>query len=255
MTRRTSPKPLIVGNWKMNGLGKDIGPIKRLGQKLAARRGRLKADILLCPPATLIAPMLAATQKTPIKIGGQDCHIHAKGAHTGDISAPMLKDAGAVAVLVGHSERRAAHGETDKQICAKAQAAHKAGLRAIICIGETLKARKSGKAASVISHQLRYSLPNRLTVQNTVIAYEPIWAIGTGLTPTWEQIAHIHTHIRKNLLRRYGAKAKAIPILYGGSVNPANAADILAIDNVNGVLVGGASLKAANFGKIIDSAL
>lgn len=235
------PRKLAAGNWKMNGTATDLDQIT----SLATTHGATNVDILICPPATLIAAM--AQIAGPIAVGGQDCHTDASGAHTGDIAAPILAAAGATACIVGHSERRTDHGETDAQIAAKASAAITAGLRAVICIGETLAERDAGTTLSVIDTQLAGSLPPEATAQNTVIAYEPVWAIGTGKVPTLDQIAEVHSHIRAKLTD------KDIPLLYGGSVKASNATEIFATANVDGALVGGASLKADDFSPIITA--
>ncbi|MFW2437134.1 MAG: triose-phosphate isomerase [Parvibaculales bacterium] len=245
-----SPRPLIAGNWKMNGTPADLKQIRALITKLSGKT-RYACDTMICPPATLLAPManLRARMKarTRLALGGQDCHPHASGAHTGDISAEMLKQAKASAVIIGHSERRSDHGETDKLVKAKVEAAHKAGLTAIMCVGESLKERKSGDTLKVVGKQLRGSLPDGCTSVNTVIAYEPVWAIGSGLTPTAEQVAQVHLALRKALVRRFGEQGAAMRILYGGSVKPSNAQELMAVPHVNGALVGGASLKAGDF--------
>ena len=240
-------RKLAAGNWKMNGTGASLGEIAAL----KAAHPAPGVDILLCPPATLVARFAAAAQGAPIATGGQDCHAKAAGAHTGDISADMLVDAGASAVIVGHSERRADHGETDAMVCAKAEAAQGAGLLAVICLGESLAQREAGSTLEVIGSQLAGSLPEACTGANTVIAYEPIWAIGTGKIPTIAQIAEVHDFIREKLEARFGAEGSAMRVLYGGSVKPSNATEIFAVDNVDGALVGGASLKAADFSPII----
>jgi triosephosphate isomerase len=214
---------------------------------------KLKCDVLVCPPATLLRRVKAVLKGTKIRVGGQDCHGAASGAHTGDISAEMLKDAGATAVLAGHSERRTNHKETDAQVAAKAKAAHRADLVAIICIGETLDERKGGKTLGVLTTQLKGSVPEGSNSTNTVIAYEPVWAIGTGLTPTVAEVAEAHTHIRAELAAVMGAEGAKTRILYGGSVKPSNADELMAAANVNGALVGGASLKAADFIGIIKT--
>ncbi|WP_296478972.1 triose-phosphate isomerase [Roseinatronobacter sp.] len=232
---------LAAGNWKMNGLRANLDEARAL----AAAFPDPKCGILLCPPATLLATMRDALSGTAVMVGGQDCHAQSSGAHTGDISAGMLADAGARQVILGHSERRADHAETSAQVAAKASAAHAAGLVAIICIGETEAERDAGKTLDVVLSQLADSLPEGATSANTVIAYEPVWAIGTGRTPTIEQIAEVHDALRAAL------PDAGISLLYGGSVKPANAAEIFAITNVNGALVGGASLKAVDFGAII----
>ena len=237
-------RPLVAGNWKMNGTTASLKEVRLKAGML--KDVRLKCDVFVCPPATLIGRIKEVLKGTRIKVGGQDCHWDASGAHTGDISAEMLKDAGCSAVIVGHSERRTNHGETDDIVRAKAEAAHRAGLMAIICIGETLDERKDGETLAVVERQLKGSLPAGADAENTVIAYEPVWAIGTGLTPTPAEIGEVHAFIRKQ------APAN-IRILYGGSVKPGNAAEILAIANVNGALVGGASLKAADFIGIIKA--
>jgi triosephosphate isomerase len=234
-------RPLVAGNWKMNGLAVAEGELT----KIVNGAGAIKADLMVCPPATLIADFAAAARGSPVAIGGQDCHAEASGAHTGDIAAEMLKDAGATAVIVGHSERRTDHHETDAQVRAKALAAHRAGLTAIVCIGEQRAEREGGQTLAVIGRQLEGSLPDRAT--GLVVAYEPVWAIGTGLTPTPADVAEAHAFVRKKLVERYGAEGGGVRILYGGSVKPSNAQELLTIANVNGALVGGASLKAADF--------
>jgi triosephosphate isomerase len=237
------PRKIAAGNWKMNGLRADFEVLHAI-----AAHQVMSVDVLVCPPATLIA----ACADLPIRIGGQDCHASATGAHTGDISAEMLADAGATSVLTGHSERRADHGETDAMVAAKTQAAYRAGLQAVICIGETLDEREDGATLSVIDSQLAGSVPDGATATNTVIAYEPVWAIGTGKIPTMEQIAEVHAHIRRHLSERFADGAE-FTLLYGGSVKAGNAAEIFAVANVDGALVGGASLKAADFIPIIDA--
>jgi len=239
-------RPLIAGNWKMNGLKaslSEIGAIARGAAELWRR-----TDLLICPPATLMFAAAASVLGSRVKIGGQDCHTAASGAHTGDISAAMLADAGATAVIVGHSERRADHGETDAIVRQKAEAVRDEGLVAIICVGETQAERDAGQALDVVGRQLAGSIPDGADAVTTVVAYEPVWAIGTGRTPTIAEVAEVHDFIRKNLISRFGDDAAAgIRLLYGGSVKPANAAELLAVTNVNGALVGGASLKADDF--------
>ena len=237
--------PLVVGNWKMNGLAASRAELA----KIVAGAGKLagKTELMVCPPTTLIAGFAAAAHGSPVTIGGQDCHAEASGAHTGDVSAEMLADAGACAVIVGHSERRADHHETDAQIRAKAQAAWRAGLTAIVCVGEQRTEREAGKTLAVVGGQLQGSLPDGATGANIVVAYEPVWAIGTGLTPTSADVAEVHAFVRKQLTERFGAEGCRIRILYGGSVKPANARELLTIPEVNGALVGGASLKAVDF--------
>jgi triosephosphate isomerase len=240
---------LIAGNWKMNGLGASLAEVEVL-------RAALKADaaacrVALCPPATLIERMARAAAGGPIEIGGQDCRAETHGAFTGDISAMMLKDAGATLVILGHSERRQGHGETDFLVSAKAEAALSAGLAPIVCVGETLEQRQAGQAVEVVRSQIMASLPLALTGRDFAVAYEPVWAIGTGLTPTLEQIEEVHRAVRAAMIERLGLAIAATPILYGGSVKPDNAAEILAVPEVGGALVGGASLKAADFLGII----
>jgi triosephosphate isomerase len=238
-------RPLVAGNWKMNGLAASSGELAKIISGAAALDA--KADLLVCPPATLIANFAAAARGSAVAIGGQDCHADASGAHTGDIAAEMLADAGARAVIVGHSERRTDHLETDAQVRAKALAARRAGLTAIVCVGEQKPEREAGQTLAVVGRQLGGSLGDGATAGNLVIAYEPVWAIGSGLTPTPADVAQAHAFIRKQLNERYGAEGDRIRILYGGSVKPANAKELLAIANVNGALVGGASLKAEDF--------
>ncbi len=208
---------------------------------------------MICPPATLISSLAATVHGSRLTVGGQDCHANETGAHTGDISAAMLKDAGASAVILGHSERRADHGELDRTVLAKTLAAHKAGLTSLVCIGETAGQRHAGVTLDVVRRQLQGSLPATATAVNTVIAYEPVWAIGTGLTPTTGDVAAIHAAIREALVARFGAEGAAMRILYGGSVKPENAKELMSLPNVNGALVGGASLKATDFLKIIGA--
>ena len=234
-------RQLIAGNWKMNGVASSLGEVALLSSTLIAKPP--KCDVLVCPPATLISRAVEIGGAA-IKFGGQDCRAEISGAFTGDISAEMLADAGAEAVIVGHSERRQHHGETDVQVASKARAAWRAGLLAIICIGETLTEREDGQAETICRSQLSGSVPSEATSENTVVAYEPIWAIGTGKTPNKNEIVTIHAHIRTCL-------GSNLRILYGGSVNAANAKEILSLDNVDGVLVGGASLKASDFLSII----
>ena len=239
-------RPLVAGNWKMNGLGASIGELEIIvaGARTLAQNSA-ELDIMVCPPATLIASFAKAASGTPVAIGGQDCHPLASGAHTGDISAEMLRDAGAQAVIVGHSERRRDHDETDTLVRAKALAAHRAGLVAIVCIGETREDREFGQTRHVVGRQLDGSLPD--AAADTVVAYEPVWAIGTGKTPTPNDIGDIHDFIRARLCVRFGEAGHGVRILYGGSVKPANAKELLAVENVDGALVGGASLDAAEF--------
>ncbi len=239
-------RKLAAGNWKMNGTAADLAEVTAL---LSAHPAP-GCDLLLCPPATLIARMAEAARGTALAIGGQDCHAAASGAHTGDISAAMLADAGASHVILGHSERRADHGESDAMVRAKAEAAWHAGLIAVICLGETGAERDAGETLAVVGRQLRGSVPEGATAANLVIAYEPVWAIGTGRTPTLDEIAEVHGVLRRELAARC-AEAAGIRLLYGGSVKPDNAAAIFAVADVDGALVGGASLKAADFGAIV----
>ncbi|MGB3810850.1 MAG: triose-phosphate isomerase [Parvibaculum sp.] len=245
-------KALVAGNWKMNGLKASRKEVVSLAKRLAKGK-RPACDVLVCPPATLIATLKDAAKGSKIAIGGQDCHANASGAHTGDISAEMLKDAGATYVIVGHSERRADHGEDDAAVRAKAQAAHRAGLMAIICVGETEQQRDAGETLAVIASQLAGSLPRGITAKTTIVAYEPVWAIGTGRTPTVDDVAKVHAAIRAALKKRFKAEGERMRILYGGSVKPSNAAELMAVANVNGALVGGASLKAEDFYGIIKA--
>jgi triosephosphate isomerase len=242
---------LIAGNWKMNGLAASLDEAAAIAEGARACEGRV--DVMLCPPATLIAQMRWRTSKTPVFIGGQDCHAKASGAHTGDISAEMLADAGASAVIVGHSERRTDHGETDAIVLAKAEAARRGGLMAIVCIGETEVERDRGETLAIVSRQLEGSVPAG-DPSHIVIAYEPVWAIGTGRTPAEADVSAVHAHIRADLQRRFGPAGGSVRILYGGSMKPGNAAAILALPNVNGGLIGGASLKAADFLAIVRAA-
>ena len=245
-------RPLIAGNWKMNGLSASLAEISHLRSGIEAGKLSDKADILVCPPFTLLTLFAQETEATPIRIGAQDCHIARSGAYTGDVSAAMLADAGASAVILGHSERRAQHGERDTDVSKKAASALDAGLTAVICVGETAGERRLGLTLAVIARQLKGSLPQNATAANTVIAYEPVWAIGTGLTPSVEDVAQIHKSIRAELASLTGESvAEEIRILYGGSVNPKNAAELLTIANVDGGLIGGASLKADDFLAVI----
>ena len=243
-------KPLIAGNWKMNGTTAALAELASMEAGYdQAMRGRL--DMLVCVPATLVSAAATVALNSGVAIGAQDCHAKPSGAHTGDISAEMLADAGASAIIVGHSERRTDHGESDDTVRAKAEAVLRAHLKPIVCIGETEAQRNSGETLAVLKRQLAGSLPESAAI---VVAYEPVWAIGTGLTPTLADIAEAHACIRGELAARFGEAGSAIPILYGGSVKPANAAEILAIADVNGALVGGASLKAADFLGICQAA-
>lgn len=240
-------RKLAAGNWKMNGTGATLAEVAAL----IAAQPAPGCDMLLCPPATLISAMAAAARGSALQVGAQDCHPKAAGAHTGDLSAAMLADAGATHVILGHSERRADHGETDALVQAKAQAAQAAGLVAIVCVGETEAQRDAGDTLPVIGAQLAGSVPTGSTPANLVIAYEPVWAIGTGRTPTPAQIAEVHAFLRSRLAELIGPGAVGVRLLYGGSVKPSNAAEIFALPHVDGALVGGASLKAADFAPIV----
>lgn len=237
-------KPLVAGNWKMNGLTVALTEFNLMKIAYTADLQAV-ADLMVCPPATLIYPM--AADRDEILIGAQDCHANEKGAHTGDLSAEMLVDCGASSIIVGHSERRADHNESNAAINAKARAAKRAGATAIVCVGETRAERESGDAASVVLAQLQGSLPDDAIAVDTIIAYEPVWAIGTGLTPSTADVAEMHAAIRAHLKARFGREGAAMRILYGGSVKPENARELMAVDHVNGALVGGASLKADDF--------
>ncbi len=241
------PRPLVAGNWKMSGLHGSAQVLSEIRQGYTPGL-RSKVDLLVCPPATLIMTFAHMALGSRVAIGGQDCHPQESGAFTGDIAAEMLADLGATHVIVGHSERRQYHGERDADVRAKAGAAHRAGLVAIICIGETREERDAGKTLNVVRRQLRGSVPEVATAADLVIAYEPVWAIGTGLTPTPADVAEVHALIRDELKRIVGkAHQNRVRILYGGSVKPSNARELLSVPNVDGALVGGASLVAADF--------
>lgn len=243
-------RPLVAGNWKMNGLGASLGEARRVRDRLGGAEFA-PVDAMICPPATLVAALAGETSASRLLVGAQDCHWEAGGACTGDIAAEMLKDAGAVAVIVGHSERRADHGERSSDVRLKATAAHRAGLAAIVCIGETAGERRAGLTLAVVARQLAGSLPDHVNGGNTLVAYEPVWAIGTGHTPSTADIAEVHRFLRKTLVERFGPAGEAVRILYGGSVKPENVRELVAVANVNGALVGGASLKADDFLAII----
>lgn len=240
----TIRRPLIAGNWKMNGLKASQHELAGIVAGAAALRDKI--DVMVCPPATLIM-LFVASSGGVVAIGGQDCHPEPSGAFTGDISAEMLADVGADAVIVGHSERRALHNESDAEVQRKARAAWRAGLLAILCIGETRDDRAAGRTLSVVGAQLANSVPDGATARNLVVAYEPVWAIGTGLTPTPADVAEVHGFIRERLIARFPAARQGMRILYGGSVKPSNASELLAVANVDGALVGGASLTAKEF--------
>ena len=238
---------LAAGNWKMNGVAASLAEVRAL----AAAHPDPVCEMLLCPPATLLARMAEVARGSALALGGQDCHPDAEGAHTGDTSAAMLADAGASYVILGHSERRADHGESDSLVKAKAKAALAAGLIPVVCVGETEAQRDAGTTLEVIGGQLVGSVPDGVTGATLVVAYEPVWAIGTGRTPTIAQIVEVHAFLRTRLDSLIGAEASGVRILYGGSVKPSNAAEIFSVPHVDGALVGGASLKAADFGAIV----
>lgn len=238
-------RPLIAGNWKMNGLKASANELAAIGQ--GAEKVWRKADLLICPPATLLFTAAGVVTGSKVAIGAQDCHPAPSGAHTGDISAEMLADAGATAIIVGHSERRTDHHESDALVREKAEAAWRAGVVAIVCVGETQAERDAGQALDVVGRQLAGSLPDGTTAANLVVAYEPVWAIGTGRTPTAKDVEEVHGFIRGKLKDRFKGEGDSVRILYGGSVKPSNAAELMAVANVDGALVGGASLKAADF--------
>jgi triosephosphate isomerase len=241
----TNRRPLIAGNWKMNGLKASVAELGKIIQ--GSNELSRKADLLVCPPATLVMMFATAAHGSTVAIGAQDCHAEPTGAFTGDLSAEMLADAGASAVIVGHSERRIYHSETDTMVRAKALAAWRAGLLAIVCVGETKNQRAAGQTLDVVGAQLAGSLPNAVIAESVVVAYEPVWAIGTGLTPTPADVSEVHGFIRARLTARFGETGEEIRILYGGSVKPSNAKELLGVANVDGALVGGASLKADDF--------
>ncbi len=243
-------RKLAAGNWKMNGVSAALGEL----DALARNHPSPSIDILICPPATLLDRAARSLSDSSVSVGGQDCHAAASGAHTGDISADMLSDAGANAVIVGHSERREDHGERDEDVRAKAKAVMNAGMTAIICVGESLEQREAANTLDIIGGQMSGSIPDQSTGENLVIAYEPVWAIGTGKVPTLDQIGEVHDFIRARLERRFGeGVGRSVRLLYGGSVKPDNAAEIFAVHNVDGALVGGASLKAADFSEIVNA--
>lgn len=242
-----SIRPLVAGNWKMNGLNAALAEAVKVRDGLSGA----PADVMICPPATLIAALASEVKGSALLVGAQDCHMARSGAHTGDIAAEMLKDAGASAVIVGHSERRADHGERDADVRAKAAAVLRAGLTAIVCVGETAGQRQAGLTLEVIGRQIAHSLPEGATAANTVIAYEPVWAIGTGLTAKPADVAEVHAFARTRLREIMKGEGDGVRILYGGSVKPDNARELMAVADVNGALVGGASLKADDFLGII----
>ncbi len=239
-------KPLVAGNWKMNGLEASLQEITAMGAGYdSSLQGKI--DMMICPPATLVLTAAHVALGTGIAIGGEDCHANASGAHTGDISAEMLKDAGATAVIVGHSERRTDHDESNEAVKAKADAGLRAGLLTIVCIGETEAQRKSGETLAVLKDQLDGSMPDGSKESEVIVAYEPVWAIGTGMVPSADDVKEVHAFIRENLTARFGDEGAKMRLLYGGSVKPSNAVELMGIANVDGALVGGASLKADDF--------
>lgn len=240
----TPPRPFVAGNWKMNGLRSSAAEIIRVVQGAGALTA---VDLMVCPPATLLGLFATIVEGSAVRLGAQDCHTESHGAFTGDISAEMLKDAGASAVIVGHSERRTYHKETDADVRAKALAARRAGLCAMVCVGETRAERENGHALAVVRTQLDGSIPDGATADNLVVAYEPVWAIGSGLTPTPADVAEMHGSIRRLLRLRFADEGAGMRILYGGSVKPSNAKELLGVADVDGALVGGASLKADEF--------
>ena len=246
------PRPLFVANWKMTGLHAD-GLARASALAGHAAGGDCGGDIVVCPPATLLFALRAVFAGSQIELGGQDCHATPEGAHTGDVSAPMLADAGCAYVIVGHSERRAGHGEADETVAGKAAAAHAAGLAAIVCVGESAVDRDDGRALAVIGRQVERSLPDGSTTDNTAIAYEPVWAIGTGRTPAPADVEAAHAEVRGGWERRFSVSGAALRVLYGGSVTARNAGEIMAAPGVDGVLVGGASLSADTFWQICQA--
>ena len=250
-----NPRPLVAGNWKMNGLRADA---KALAEVVAANHkeaGDIACDVLVCPPFHLLTEVATAIEGSGVELGAQTCHVATSGAHTGDVSAEMIADCGATYVIVGHSERRADHGESDADVKAQAEAGHRAGLKAIVCIGETLDERDAGSALSVVESQIAGSMPDAATAENTVVAYEPVWAIGTGRTANTDEITEVHDHIRSLMVARFGDEGAGMRILYGGSMKAENAEGILAVEHVNGGLIGGAALKPETFWPIVDAAL
>lgn len=239
-------RPLVAGNWKMNGTRSSLDQIKAISAGVMTPLAE-KVDVLICPPATLLYVATALCTDSPLAIGAQDCHQNQSGAHTGDVSAEMIADCFGTYVIVGHSERRVDHAETDHLVRAKAEAAFSAELTAIVCIGETAEERKAGQTLEILKRQLAGSVPDTATPENTVIAYEPVWAIGTGLTPTVDDVEKAHAFMREELVARFGERGKKMRILYGGSVKPSNAKELMSVANVDGALIGGASLKATDF--------
>jgi triosephosphate isomerase len=247
MSTQNRVQPLVAGNWKMHGLTSSLDEARRVQRALCDGDYAPGVEVLICPPTTLLAAMAREATGSRLLVGAQDCHWDASGAHTGDISAEMLKDAGASAVIVGHSERRSDHGERSADVKRKAIAAHRAGMLAIVCIGETEGERRADLTLEVVARQLAASVPDQANAGNTAIAYEPVWAIGTGLTPSAADIAEVHKFVREALAGRFGGSGGGMRVLYGGSVKPGNARELMALPDVNGALVGGASLKADDF--------
>jgi len=245
---------LIAGNWKMNGTSASLPELEAMNKGFHEAAGGKKIESLICLPATLISRAHEAVKGGVIALGGEDCHFAESGAHTGDISASMLKDAGATHVIVGHSERRTDHHESSELVRKKADAAWKSGLVAVICVGETLEQREQGKALDIVGQQCDASVPDGATAHNLVVAYEPVWAIGTGKIPTTDDVAKMHAFIREKMEKRFGAEGKRVHILYGGSMKPNNAAELLAVPHVDGGLIGGASLKAKDYLAIVQAA-
>ncbi|UJW73640.1 triose-phosphate isomerase [Rhizobium sp. SL42] len=239
-------RPLVAGNWKMNGTRDSLDQIKAIAQGVEGPLSQ-KVETLICPPATLLYVATALCTDSPLQIGAQDCHQNASGAHTGDIAAEMIADCFGTHVIVGHSERRTDHAETDHLVRAKAEAAYAADLTAVICIGETANERQAGQTLDILKRQLAASVPDGAKADRTVIAYEPVWAIGTGVTPTTADVAEAHAFLRAELVKRFGAEGKIMRLLYGGSVKPSNAKELMGVANVDGALIGGASLKASDF--------
>ncbi|WP_375668187.1 triose-phosphate isomerase [Bartonella sp. AP36NXGY] len=244
-------RPFLAGNWKMNGTSESLGELRAIAAGVSSDLGHL-FEALICVPATLLSRASNTLNGENLLLGGQNCHFDDHGPYTGDISAFMLKEAGASHVIIGHSERRTVYQENDAIVCAKVQAAWRAGLVALVCIGETLEERNNNKVLDILTQQLEESLPNDATAENTIIAYEPVWAIGTGNTATPEDIAKVHHFIRDRVRSRFGDEGNKIRLLYGGSVKPSNAFELLSIAHVNGALIGGASLKAIDFLTICD---
>jgi triosephosphate isomerase len=242
----TRPKPLVAGNWKMNGLRASLPEVAAI-RDAAGKGGAGRAEVLVCPPATLISAAADLCKGSAVGIGAQDCAVEASGAHTGDLSPEMLGDAGATYVIVGHSERRADHGESDEMVRAKAEAVLRAGITPIICVGETKAQREAAETLPIVGGQLDGSMPRGVAGERLVIAYEPVWAIGTGLTPSADDVAEVHGFIRRHLKGIVASGAEKVRILYGGSVKPSNAAELMGVADVDGALIGGASLKAADF--------